>query len=350
MTAAVEPAALRPGVDAQERGQSSCSRPSVISAVDALEVLEVGELDRRPCPACAPIVDAAPACRGSPTAAPRARAGRAAAAGRRGRPSPGRRRRSAPRPLGLGCVPRTASSTSRTDSSSATARRASASWKARSGVPSSARAWPAVSCAVGHERLDRRRQLEQAQRVGHRRAALADPRRHLVLGEAEVLDQLLVGRRLLERVEVLRGGGSRPAPARATAASSTVADDGRDRRQAGPLGRPPPALAGDQLVAVVADRPDQDRLEHAELARSTRSARPAPPRRSGAEAGAGWARCRSTGSSLQREPDRPRSPPTRPVGDQGPEALTQPAAACHRSPPWPAPGRRWRPGSSDRTR
>ena len=34
-------------------------------------------------------------------------------------------------------------------------------------------------------------------------AALADPGGHLVVGEVEVLDQLLVGGRLLERVEVL---------------------------------------------------------------------------------------------------------------------------------------------------
>ena len=57
--------------------------------------------------------------------------------------------------------------------------------------------------AVGHEVLDRRRELEQAQGVGDRRAALADPLGDLLLGELEVLDQLLVGRGLLERVEVL---------------------------------------------------------------------------------------------------------------------------------------------------
>src|SRR3546814_656460 len=37
-------------------------------------------------------------------------------------------------------------------------------------------------------------------------------------------------------------------------------------------------------------------------------------------------------------------------GDHGPQAPTQPAAARHRSPPWPVPGRQWRPGSSNRTR
>ncbi len=118
--------------------------------------------------------------------------------------------------------------------------------------------------AVGHHLLDGGRQLEQAQRVAHRRSALADPRRDLVVGEVEVLDQLLVGGRLLERVEVLamdvldqgvleRGG------------VVDVADDGGHRREAGPLGRPPAALAGDELVAVVAEGSDEDRLQDAEL-------------------------------------------------------------------------------------
>ena len=102
------------------------------------------------------------------------------------------------------------------------------------------------------------------QRVAHRGPALADPGRNLVVGEVEVLDELLVRGRLLERVEILavdvldegvleRGG------------VVDVADDGRDRREPGPLGRPPAPLAGDELVAVVAEWPHQNRLQHAEL-------------------------------------------------------------------------------------
>ena len=53
--------------------------------------------------------------------------------------------------------------------------------------------------AVGEQVLDRRRQAEQAQRVGDRRAALADRWATLLVGQVEVLDQLLEGRRLLER-------------------------------------------------------------------------------------------------------------------------------------------------------
>ena len=44
-----------------------------------------------------------------------------------------------------------------------------------------------------------------------------------------------------------------------------VLDQRRDRLKAGLLRGAPPALAGDQLVAVLAGRPDEDRLEDAVL-------------------------------------------------------------------------------------
>ena len=47
--------------------------------------------------------------------------------------------------------------------------------------------------------LDRRWQLEKAQRVRDRRAALPHPGRDVVVREGEVLDELLVRRRLFER-------------------------------------------------------------------------------------------------------------------------------------------------------
>jgi hypothetical protein len=43
-------------------------------------------------------------------------------------------------------------------------------------------------------------------------------------------------------------------------------DKGRDRREAGFLRRPPAALAGNELIAIVAERPDEYRLENAVLA------------------------------------------------------------------------------------
>ena len=44
-----------------------------------------------------------------------------------------------------------------------------------------------------------------------------------------------------------------------------LADDRRDPLQAGLLGRPPPALAHDELVAVLTDGAHDDRLEQADL-------------------------------------------------------------------------------------
>ena len=56
---------------------------------------------------------------------------------------------------------------------------------------------------VGQIRLDRGRQAEQSDAVGDRRTALAHPAGQLVVGQLEVLQQLLVGGSLLQRGEVL---------------------------------------------------------------------------------------------------------------------------------------------------
>jgi hypothetical protein len=97
--------------------------------------------------------------------------------------------------------------------------------------------------------LDARRQLEQAQHVGHGRTALAHSAGDVLVRQVELFDQLLVGRRFLHRVEVLtvqvlnqrllqRGG------------LVDLSDDGGDGLQAGPLRRAPPPLPRDQLIAV----------------------------------------------------------------------------------------------------
>ena len=52
-------------------------------------------------------------------------------------------------------------------------------------------------------RLRRRRQVEQSKRVRHRRARATDPGREIVLGEAELLDELSVCVCGLDRVEVV---------------------------------------------------------------------------------------------------------------------------------------------------
>ena len=59
------------------------------------------------------------------------------------------------------------------------------------------------AAGFGDQLLDRRRELEEPERVGDRRRGSCRPGGRPLVGEPEVLDQLLVRRRLLERVEVL---------------------------------------------------------------------------------------------------------------------------------------------------
>ena len=111
--------------------------------VDPLEVLEVGELDRRPCPAWPPSGPRTRVSRWS-TAAPRARAGPA------GRGRVARLGRAPARRLGVGAGPPRAGPAppprprGPTGPRRRPARPASPGRPGR-GVPSSARAWPAVS-------------------------------------------------------------------------------------------------------------------------------------------------------------------------------------------------------------
>ena len=119
--------------------------------------------------------------------------------------------------------------------------------------------------AVLQAPLDRRRELQQPQRVRDRRPALADTGRDLVVGEREILDQLLIRGGFLERVQLL---------------ALDVLDDGvlqhrgvvgdphhgRDRLEPDPPRRAPAALAGDQLVAAALRGPDEHGLEDADLA------------------------------------------------------------------------------------
>ena len=57
--------------------------------------------------------------------------------------------------------------------------------------------------ALRHQLLDGRRELEQAKGVADSSSALADARRDLVVGQVEVLDELLIRGGFLERIEVL---------------------------------------------------------------------------------------------------------------------------------------------------
>jgi hypothetical protein len=89
--------------------------------------------------------------------------------------------------------------------------------------------------------LDRGRQLEEPQRVGDRGACVRR-RRHLLVRETEVLDELLVGGGFLER---LRSRGAR-FDQRVLERRRVVSrpDEGRDRLQAGaPRQRRSPAIS-----------------------------------------------------------------------------------------------------------
>ncbi len=208
--------------------------------------------------------------------------------------------------------------------------------------PSSARAWPARQPAVGQEVLDGRRQGQQAQGVGDRHPALADPAGDLVVGEPEVVDQLLVAGCLVEGVEVL---AVEVLDERLLHHGEVVglADDGRDGVEARSMTGPPAALAGDELEPPALQRAHQDRLEHADLT---------DRRRQLAERVLVEGRPRLVGVGLDaghRELLVDHHRGLGPVGrDQGPQPSTEPAAARHRSPPWPARGRRWPPARSDR--
>ena len=104
----------------------------------------------------------------------------------------------------------------------------------------------------GDPALDRRGQVQQPDRVRDLRPAAADPPGQLLVGRAELLQQLLVGRRLFQRVQV------RPVdvlqqrvPQHRVVAG--VPDDRRDGVPAERLRGPPPPLAHDEFVAAVAD-------------------------------------------------------------------------------------------------
>ena len=190
-----------------------------------------------------------------------------------------RRGRRSPRPL-------------RTDRPSATMRWASRSIAAPSSRPSSARACPAESTPAATRRCDQRRQLQQPERVGDLRPGAADAGGQLLVRAAEVVEQLLVGGRLLERVQLAAVQVLQQGVAQQVVVVG-VPDDRRDRRQAGLRVARQPPLAHDELVArrrrrpLGGDRPHDDRLQHADLADRVRPARRARPRRRPCAAAAG---------------------------------------------------------------
>ena len=201
--------------------------------------------------------------------------------------------------------------------------------------------------ALVHQLLDRRWELEQPERVGDRRAALADLRGDRLVGKPEVLDQLLVRRRLLERVEVV---AVKVFDQRVLERGGVVglAHQRRDPVEPHAPGGTPPSLARDQLVAVL-DRPDEHRLEHADL--TDRVGQGAEGLLVEVAARLETVRPdRLDGQLLEPVPTSAVGVDLDTGGDECPEALTQSAASRHGSPLSPASGTPSHHETSDRTR
>ena len=105
-------------------------------------------------------------------------------------------------------------------------------------------------------------QIQQPQQVGHRGAGLADGLRDLLVGQLELVQQPVQGAGLLQWIEVGpldvldQADGDRGGLV-------DLADDHRDIGEPSLLGGPPAPFTGDDLVAVVAERPHHDGLDHA---------------------------------------------------------------------------------------
>jgi hypothetical protein len=124
---------------------------------------------------------------------------------------------------------------------------------------------PGGQDAGGDPALHGEGELEQPDGVGDGRPATPDTGGQLVVGDRELLKQLLVGRRLLEgvqldAVDVLQ----QRVPQHRLVGG--LPDDRRDLAQLRTLGGPQPALAHDQLVAVPTQLPHHDGLHEPELA------------------------------------------------------------------------------------
>ena len=114
----------------------------------------------------------------------------------------------------------------------------------------------------GDPALDGRRELQQTQRVGDLRTRAPDAVRQLVVRAVEVLQQLVVGGCLFQRVQL---GPVQVLQKRVQQKLLVVRGphDRGDRLQAGLTAGPPAPLTHDELVAVRAHLPYDDRLEEA---------------------------------------------------------------------------------------
>ena len=133
-----------------------------------------------------------------------------------------------------------------------------------SDVDAIARAWPAVSSPGKQHITDLFGQFEQSEAVCHVAAALADNISKIVLGVTVIGDELLVTKRLVQRIEIrpLHVFNNRDLERHPVV---NVSDQHRDLDKACPLSGPPAPFPGNDLMAPLTDRPHHNRLDNAML-------------------------------------------------------------------------------------
>ena len=136
------------------------------------------------------------------------------------------------------------------------------------GEPADRSTMPFGQAAAGDRGLDVRMKIEQPKRVRHGRPCLADPVGDLLLGEPELIDQLAIRERLVDRVEI-RALDVLHQRDLELVTIGELSHDGGDAIEACEASRTHTPLAGDQLVPGDRLR-HEDRLEDAMLADARR--------------------------------------------------------------------------------
>jgi hypothetical protein len=126
---------------------------------------------------------------------------------------------------------------------------------------SSARAWPAVSEPRRHQILHVLWQRQESQRVGNRRAILADALGDALVRVLQVLDQRLIAERFIDGIEILALQVLDQCGFEHLLVGQIAHHDG-NMREAGALRSEEPTLAGDQFV-MIANLPHQKGLQDA---------------------------------------------------------------------------------------
>src|ERR1700722_8296470 len=156
----------------------------------------------------------------------------------------------------------TISSTARTERPSATIRVASRS--CASGFSTRGRGVARAEPPRRDAFLNGRRQVQQPQGIADMRARPAYLAREFFVGSAEIIEELLVGRGLFQRVELLAVQVLDQGVSEQVVVLGLL-DDRADLGQPGPLGGPPPAFAHDELVPAGSGGANHHRLQETDL-------------------------------------------------------------------------------------